>query len=221
MQLSQKARISLEKVITQFQNGDLSPITQVIRIQLAEDAPARYWSLSNKVLALIQSGEFDCRGFSQWEKLGRRVKKGSRAVYILRPVTITTKDKDDEPEQVCIGFTGISVFAASSTEGDTLLEPYCPVEVPELLQVAREFGIDVSYTPVSPEFLGDCTSDGQKIRLGSYSPSVFFHELAHAMHARLCGKLENGQTREQETVAELTAAVLMNLYGYADHTGNA
>ena len=50
---------------------------------------------------------------------------------------------------------------------------------------------------------------------------TFFHELAHAIHARIAGELKGAQTAEQETVAEFTAAVLMDLYGYSDHTGNA
>ena len=42
---------------------------------------------------------------------------------------------------------------------------------------------------------------------------VFFHELAHAAHARVLGKLVNGQDPKQEIVAELSAAVIAQIFG--------
>ena len=62
--------------------------------------------------------------------------------------------------------------------------------------------------------------DGSEITLGTHDPEVFFHELAHAAHARIDG-LRPGQHTDQETIAEFTAAVLMALYGLGDRTGNA
>jgi len=224
MTLSAKAQASINKVIEMFQNGDISAITEVARIRLDPSAPARYWSLSNKVISFIQSGELDCRGFKQWEKLGRKIKKGSHAVYILRPVTIKTlkeEDGEQKEEYSCIGFSSVPVFAASSTEGNTPLQAYQPKNLPQLIEVAKKFKISVEYVPILPDRLGDCTSDGKNIRLGSHSPAVFFHELAHAIHARIEGTLQGNQNVEQETVAEFSAAVLMDLYEYQDHSGNA
>lgn len=224
MKLSAKAQDSINKVIARFENGDLSPITQVARIQLDPSAPARNWSLSNRVISFIQSGELDCRGFKQWEKVGRKIKKGSKAVYILRPITIKTQKEQKEQEKeeyLCIGFSAVPVFAASTTSGDNSIPGYTPVAMPELLETAQNFGIDVEFVPVTSEKLGDCTIDGRKIRLGTHSPAVFFHELAHAIHAHIDGELKGAQTEEQETIAEFTAAVLSDLYGYGDHTGNA
>ena len=80
MKFSQRAEESMRKVLRQFKSGDLSPITKVARIHLEDNAPAKKWSLSNKVLAFAQSGELDCRGFKQWEQAGRTVKKGEKAV---------------------------------------------------------------------------------------------------------------------------------------------
>ena len=224
MRLSDKAQKSLECVIERFKNGDLSAITQVTRISLAEDAPARNWSLSNKVISFIQSGELDCRGFKHWEKLGRKIKKGSQAIYILRPVTIKTLKEENgkqKEEYSCISFSSVPVFSASSTEGNTPLPAYQPKNLPQLMELAKKFKISVEYVPILPDRLGDCTSDGKNIRLGSNSPAVFFHELAHAIHAHIEGKLQGNQNVEQETVAEFSAAVLMDLYVYQDHSGNA
>lgn len=221
MKLSAKAQASINKVIVQFKTGDLSPISKVARIRLDVSAPARNWSLSNKIIAFMQAEELDCRGFVQWQKLGRLVKKGSKAVYIFRPLTITKKNEDEEKETVCIGFSTVPVFPASSTQGETPLPGYSPIELPPLADIAQKLGIYVNYVPVTPDKLGDCKIDGSSIRLGSHDTRVFFHELTHAIHSRIEGGLKGGQQVEQETIAEFTTAVLMDLYGLGDHSGNA
>jgi antirestriction protein ArdC len=224
MKLSAKAQESIKKVIAKFESGDLSPITQVARIQLDPSAPARNWSLSNRVISFIQSQELDCRGFRQWESVGRSIKKGSKAAYIFRPITIKTENEESgetKQEYICIGFSAVPVFPASSTNGESEIPGYKPTTLPNLVNIAQKFGISVEYVPVLPDRLGDCTPDGKKIRVGTHNPAVFFHELAHAIHARIDGELKGSQTEEQETIAEFTAAVLSDFYGYGDTTGNA
>ncbi len=224
MKLSEKAQESITKVITKFQTGDLSPISKVARIRLDPSAPALKWSLSNKVLAFLQAEELDCRGFGQWRDLGRNIKRGCKAVYIVRPLTrIVSKaeEADEKKEVICIGFSTIPVFAASDTEGEMPFEKYQPDEFPPLLDIAKKFNISVDFVPVPPDRLGDSDTDGTKIRIGTKDPSVFFHELTHAIHARVEGKLTGGQQVKQETVAEFTSAVLMDFYGFRDTTGNA
>jgi len=220
MQLSTKAQASINKVIERFKSGDLSPISSVVRIELDPSAPARKWSLSNKILAFTQAEELDCRGFRQWQNMGRQIKKGSSAVYIFRPHTIKSTTKEEE-ENICVGFSPVAVFPASCTSGDEELPGYKPAALPPLAEVAQKFGIAVSYVPVTPDKLGDCKADGGRIRLGSHNPRIFFHELSHAIHARIKGKLTGGQQLDQETIAEFTTAVLMDFYGLEDHTGNA
>ena len=220
--LSPNAQTSLDRVVEKFKRGDLSPIRHVARITLAEDAPAKKWSFSNKILAYVQAEELDCRGYRQWQQVGRTVKKGSKAVYIVRPNTITKKSLDDDTKEVvCVGFSHIPVFPASATEGENKLLGYEPAELPPLIEVAKKLGIQISYIPITADRLGDCHPDGSKIRLGSQDPKVFFHELAHAIHARIEGGLVPGQHEEQETIAEFTTTVLMDLYGLGDTTGNA
>lgn len=221
MNLSPKAQASINKVIEQFKTGDISAISRVARINLDESAPARKWSLSNKIIAFMQAEELDCRGFVQWQNVGRKVKKGSSAVYIFRPHTITKLNDNDEKETICVGFSTVPVFAASSTEGEEINSIYKPAELPPLTEVARKFGIQIDYVPVTPDRLGDCQTDGSKIRLGSHDARIFFHELTHAIHAKIEGGLEGGQQTNQETIAEFTTAVLMDFYGLGDHTGNA
>ena len=224
MKLSKRAATSLNRVINKFKLGDLSDVVSVARMDLAASAPAKKWSFCNKVLAYSQSGDLDCRGFRQWQKVGRKVKKGSRAVYIFCPhlIKLDQKEKDSyEDKAYCTGFSVIPVFASTDTKGDTKLPVYQPKKLPPLYTVAKYLAIDVNYLPVGPDKLGDCNSVGSRIRLGSKDTSVFFHELGHAIHANLTGKLSIQKKVEQEVIAEFTATVLMDLYGIRDHSGNA
>lgn len=220
MKLSDKAQASLDRVIERFKSGDLSPITNIARFEIPENAPCFKWSFSNKVLAYIQSGELDCRGFNQWQDAGRKIKKGTKAAFILRPRTMKLEKEGQEPEVICIGFASIPVFPASGTEGEGTLAAYQPKELPPLYDVAKKLGVEVRYMPVSPDKLGSCKPDGTCITIGTEAPEVFFHELAHAIHAKIDGSLKSGQDTAQETVAEFTSSVLMDLYGLNDTSGN-
>lgn len=223
MRLSDKAQAALNRVVEQFKAGDLSPIVRVARIQRrGEPIPAEKWSLSNRIMAYIQTGDLDCRGYRQWQRVNRYVVKGARAAYILVPLLKTVVDEETgrERQRLC-GFKTTSVFGLSQTDGEDLPEyDYEPAEMPPLMDVARRMGLDVSYQPLPEDRLGDIDKGGTQVRLGTYDVNTFFHELAHAAHARLNGGLKGGQDPQQETVAEFTAAVLMRMYGMGDRSGN-
>jgi len=222
MKLSPKAQASLDKVINKFRQGDLSAITKLARMKIDPQAPVFKWSFSNKILAYVQSEEIDCRGFRQWEAVGRRVKKGSKAIYILRPILINvTTVGEDEEELVCTGYATVPVFPITATEGEETLPAYIPRKLPPLYTVAQKFGISIDYLPLPTNRIGSTDREGKYITLGSHEPSVFFHELAHAIHARIEGGLKGGQHVTQETIAEFTAVVLMDLYNMGDTSGNA
>ena len=217
MNLSPKVKNSLKRVIDKFKLGDLSSITQTVRIHLDPEAPANSWSFSNKVLAYIQAQELDCRGYYQWQMVDRQVRKGSKAIYIISPINIK---KSDDDKYTCIGFHAIPVFPASATEGDKALVKYSPKKLPPLIDIAKQMGIKVKYIPIAFNRYGDCRTNGNEIRLGSHDPKVFFHELAHAIHAKIEGKLKGNQDVDQETIAEFTCCILMDIYGFSDNTGN-
>jgi len=218
--LSEKAQMSLDKVVEQFKTGDLSPICYAVRLQLDPEAPASKWTLSNRVLAYIQTGSLDCRGYHQWQAVGRQVKKGSLSAYILRPRLVKKTNADGEDEQRLIGFAPVAVFSADDTEGDPL-PGYTPIKMPPLADLAAKLGIDIDYQPLPPGVYGSYQPLKDEIRLATHDEATFFHELAHAAHNRVEGELKGGQHEEQETIAEFSATVLMELYGIRDHTGNA
>jgi hypothetical protein len=214
MRLSDRARASLDAVIERFKAGDLSPITEVARITLPDDAPARKWTMSNRVLAYAQTGSLDCRGYRQWQAVGRQVQKGSTSAYIFGPILVD----DEEGGKKLVGFKTIPVFPYHDTQGEGL--DYSPKEPPPLMEVAERLGVDVSYGPMALGVLGSARVDGTAISLGTQDPAVWFHELAHIAHRQVKGELQGGQDPHQEATADLTAAVLMDLYGLGDRTGN-
>ncbi len=218
MKLSEKAQASLQQVITQFQAGDLSPIVTVARIRRHPDdvRPFDTWSFSNRVLAFIQTGSCDCRGYRQWQAAGRQVKKGERAAHILAPrFRKVASEDEDEARQILTGFLSVAVFADHQTEGEPLpVFDYAPAELPPLAEVAAALGIPVTYVPLAPDRLGQYAPHQDAIALGTHDPETFFHELAHAIHYRINPQVQPGRDKAgKETVAEFTATVLMHLYG--------
>ena len=220
MALSKKAQGAIDKVVARFQEGDLSPVVNIARIRMDESAPAGRWSFSNQVLAYAQTGTLECRGYKQWGKAGRTVKKGSRAAYILGPRMVKIEDKETGEDKMLLrGFVGIPVFGLGDTEGEPI-PGYDPCELPPLYDVADRLGLAVTWGPMA-QALGNCDTKGTKLNVGAHDAAVFFHELGHAVHARLSGQLKGGQHEDQEVIAEFVSCVLMHLYGHEDRTGNA
>lgn len=223
MQLSPEARAALDKVVRKFQSGDIAPVVEIALLRARDGIPSDRWALSNRVLAFFQTGTLDCRGFRQWQEAGRYVKASARAAYILAPMTRIVTDPGTGVEHVALlGFRSVAVFPVDVTDGKPLATTgYAPATLPPLADIAQRMGVSVEYLPLPPGRYGDCTVRGDRIRLATHDEAVFFHELAHAAHARLEGRLNGGQHSDQETVAEFTAAVLSELYGVRDHSGNA
>jgi len=224
MKLSDNAQAALDTVVQRFKAGDLSPIVELAAIapDPSNIVPFDKWSFSNQIMAYLQTGTTDCRGFRQWQDAGRQVRKGERAAYILGPITVKKEDpKTGEDVLRCVGFKGIAVFADHQTDGDALPDRnLTPADLPPLYDVAQELGIAVRWAPKMGSAWGSASTDGARVLLSSYDAPVFFHELAHSIHSRIDGRLKGGQHADQETVAELTAAVLSQLYG-VDWSGNA
>jgi len=221
MKLSAKAQAALDTVVEKFQTGDLSDIVYIATLKReGEPVPFDAWTFSNQVLAYVQTGSTDCRGYRQWQATDRQVQKGSHAAFIWAPRVIKDKDTD---EKHLAGFLSVPVFPYHATDGEPLPEhDYQPAQLPPLAEVAQRWGISVSYGP-RPDARGSCANDGSQIQLATHDEKVFFHELAHAAHARIAGRL-NGQRRSatyhrQEVVAEFSAAVLMQMYGLRDSSG--
>ena len=210
---SEKARVCLQRIVELFKEGNIPKALAVATIPPQTGIPSAKWSWSNKILQFLADTS-DARGFRQWQQAGRKVNKGVKAFHILGPKARTVKETDEngqETEKIIVaGFFAIPVFRAEDTDGEPL--PYEPASPPPLADVAEEFGLSVSYQTFANRYYGYYQGESQKIVLASHESKVFFHELAHAAHDRIAGKLKGGQVPSQEIIAELTAATLSNLY---------
>lgn len=224
--LSKKAEARIAAMIERFKTGNISEFVHVAKITLKGTAPATRWTMRNRTLAFLQTGELDCRTYNQWQDVGRQVvKKG--AAYIFGPCKGTREIEDAETGETrrttfVYAFRSIPVFPASYTEGDAITDhENMPIELPPLVDVARALGIDVAFLPLGN--LGEHNRETHEIKIGSNDPAVFFHELAHALHTIVCGHEASGDGPDpyREAVAEFTGAVLMDLYDFGDRTGNA
>jgi hypothetical protein len=222
----EKAKEALNSVLEMFESGNLpAAISRTMIIPPPGfERPCDKWSLGNK-LFMVLSGTTDARGYKQWQKAGRQVKKGAKAFYILAPCTRKinrtvaneeTGEEERTQQTIVTGFRFIPVFNYEDTEGDPLPEfDFSPPELPPLQDVAREFGVDeVIYAPGGGTSYGFyARGQGKKqIVLHTHDVKTWFHELGHAIHGSF-KELKNGQQPDQEIVAEVFAAVLCELHG--------
>lgn len=210
--MNQKVKQALESILQKFKNGDLPEVIAYSKFPIP-NIPAAKWSLLNRMLMFL-AGTSDARGFRQWQRVGRHVKKGGKGFTILAPRFIKKQAEDEKEEKLLlVGFLAVPVFRVEDTEGDPL--DYQLIELPELplTDVAKRWGISVKGIPGNYHFLGYFSQDHKEIALASKEESIFFHELGHAAHQRILGELKKGQDWKQEIVAELTAAVLCKIAG--------
>lgn len=213
-----RTQAAIEKIIDLFKSDKL-PEKVALATFPADDTPSAHWSLRNRLLMLL-GGTNDARGYRQWQSVGRYVKGNETSrIDILSPRIVKKTKKnakgEDEETPICIGFLSVPVFAVEQTAGEPLPESkmVIPSELP-LLTKAREWGITLKAVPENAEFYGQCFVTGDHIDLASPEEKVFFHELAHAAHARVLDRpLKGIQDPHQEVVAELSAAVLGQIVG--------
>ena len=214
----ERADAELEKIVHLFSTTQLPDLCAKALIA-APEKPSSKWSFGNQLLMLL-AGTEDARGYRQWMDVKRYVRKGSKASYILGPVFVKKRTdspdpNDDEEIEVLVGFRAIPVFRLEDTEGAEL-PTYKPRDPPPLLDVAERYGMKVNYLRLSAGIYGLTDYERQVIALATEDWTVFWHELAHAIHRSYEPKTGHGQEPEAETIAQLVAATLARLYGRPD-----
>ncbi len=205
-----------ENLMEMFRTGSMPQSVgfTIIRRQAGDEKPSDKWSIGNQVL-MLGSGTFDARGYKQWQDVGRQVKKGATAIYILAPMTKKVEEETTKEEKIIVfGFKAIPVFKFEETEGRNLpgRPDYTPDQLPPLYEVAAKLGVTVNFAPMTGGKLGFYRSRDKSITLSAEDSTVLYHELAHHMHSRL-KPLKGGQDPLQEIVAEMSAAVLCEIQG--------
>ncbi len=193
-----------------------------IFIHRNDDIPCRRWSWHNQLLVALACTT-DARGIRQWNKAGRKVSKGSKAIYILTPCLKTVKETDTNGQevhrQILFGFWSAPVFAVEDTEGEPLPEHDDTydnwIESLPLIEVAKAWGIHVdAFSHGSGDPLGYyrySRSGNKAVVLGTENLSTWAHELIHAADHRLTDL--KGEKWHKEVVAELGGAVLLECLG--------
>jgi hypothetical protein len=211
-----KAVQTIGQIMQAFENPQSLPKPLAAACIRIKDIPCANWSFRNRFI-LATKGVIDARGINQWGEVGRRVKKGEKAHYILAPCVKKQEGgkADEEDKRIVYGFRAIPVFALEQTDGadlpanQTVGQAFIH-ELP-LLEVAKEWGLEVKAVPSNPRWKGQYVRD-RAIRLAVENAAVWAHELCHAAEDRLIG-LKGGQHWRQEIVAELGGAVLLTMLG--------
>lgn len=170
-------------------------------------------------------------GFHTWRKLGRVVRKGERAIWILAPITMRRRPDDqakdvepDDRERVVVSFKAVPVFDISQTDGDALPEPPCSRltgDDPDgaydrLRAVALELGYVVEEDYLPGETNGDCNFAEHRIRVEVTNDprmqvKTLLHELGHAL-LHIDGTIPRGQAElEAESVAYVVGEEALGL----------
>jgi hypothetical protein len=144
-----KVQEATRAILEAFETGTVPAALANVFLYRGASFPCQKWSWRNRLLA-AGHGHCDARGFRQWQEVGRHVKAGERAVYILVPCFKKKLDEDapsDEADCFLAGFTAAAVFGYSQTDGEPLAEHVAAeahlASLP-LRDVALAWGLDIT-----------------------------------------------------------------------------
>lgn len=210
---------AVDNLMEMYKNGTMPEAIawSIIRRRQGDvGIPSDKWSIGNQVL-MYQQGTMDARGFKQWETVGRHVKKGSKAIYILAPCTIKVKVKEPKPGEeenrvIITGFRPLPVFKLEDTDGEPVpVVDYTPEKLPPLWDAAKNLGISVTYSPMYRPALGSYKIGKDQISLYAEDAAVYFHELAHNVDHRYLHNLLVRDDALAEITAEFSAMTLCQI----------
>ena len=192
---------------------------------LAVAARFHTYSAGNCLLIMMQRPDATrVAGFRAWQKLGRQVKRGERAIRILAPVTYKVEgDDEDEQARRVAGFRVASVFDVSQTDGDPLPDFDFAQRLEgdddgglygRLAALAEREGLEVSRAPelARGETNGYYTGSLIWVRpdvSARMAAKTMAHELGHHFAGHTLGSCREAR----EITAESVAFVTLGHYG--------
>lgn len=120
---SDKAKEAAQEVLEACRNLVLV-IALLARLVSSEQRPgviSDRWSYRNRLIVLLR-GYSEARGYKAWAEVGRRVKKGEKAFWIMAPwlklkeKAETTAVEDDR--KILVGYRAVPAFGLEQTEPD-------------------------------------------------------------------------------------------------------
>lgn len=223
-----KAEDRLEAISTSivdaFRDGTVPSALAKIFIHQDVDVPSQSWSCTNRVIG-IKRGHVYAAGTKQWNAMGRRVKKGERAFYILAPRIVTVKEDEegeplDEESRILVGFRPVAVFGYLQTRGTPL--PGAEKEAAfidglPLIEVARVWNLTVeTFSLADDPTRAGVAVLGSGIGIGVKNLSTWAHELVHQADHRAGNISEDSYSNE--VVATLGASTLLEALGLEDES---
>lgn len=151
------------------------------------------YSLYNQII-LCFAGCSQVAGYRKWKELGRTVKKGQKAVWILAPWFKKIKNekgqKEEEEEkekEILHGFFSVPVFDISQTEGKPIKKGFTTnsdIDFEELRKATEKAGWTVVFKPLEIAKGGYVTRDNGEIILNSNldeleNTGTLIHEWVH------------------------------------------
>lgn len=186
------------------------------------------YSLGNQLLAMMQLPQAEpINTYKGWQSLGRQVKKGSKAIALIMPVTGKGKDTTNEAgETVESGKRVFFVsrnnwFSLSQTEGADYVAPV----IPNFDAGAAVTGLGlsvVSYEHTDGNCQGYAKPAQGQIAISPIAANPLkttIHEMAHCLlHAdqTTMNDSERLDCDVKEVEAELTAYIVMSVLGQTD-----
>lgn len=173
------------------------------------------YSINNTILAWCQYPQVSMlAGFKKWQKLGRKICKGEKAIRILAPLTRKVKDKESgEDIYIVKGFKYINCFDVNQTEGKNL-------DFGHSDKVKGDISFDdikkISPLPVIVEYSGTSNGNVNKERIivapkdnEAAMVATLIHEIAHLKLGHIGSDIDK-ETKEveSETVSFIVCSYL-------------
>jgi len=221
-----KAEQVANSILSAFESGDIPSKLQTVFIRRNDDIPCRYWSWNNQLLTAFKNTN-DARGFRQWQDVGRKVKKGAKAFFILGPckakkIVIDPETGKEKDGFFIYGFKSIPVFRIEDTEifdaekwekhskPDSDNQQF--IQSLPFVDVANKWGLKVeTFNGKNKNYLGFYVR-GQQLAIGTKNLATWAHELVHAADDKNNNLVTGfGQIKSNEIVAEFGGAILLKL----------
>ena len=225
---TKQAKQILHDLIKSFENPQTLQDAVVKTFLEPIDVPQNKYSRTNRILLALQGAD-DARGNAVWRQINRFPLVWSKQVFIMIPKTRKIRNKDckgtkveEEEKTITTGFFFKGLYDVENTYGtgknskvEYVKNP--PKKLPPLSDVAQKWGVKIKYKVDSANTAaaaawGSFNPTKNEIQLGTDNPATFFHELAHKAHEKIDGRLKMEQDPQQETIAQLTAGVLSQMY---------
>lgn len=234
-QRQQELQENYEKLITGVKEAVASPEDFKRYLDFASKFPKR--SVRNQMLIYMQKPDAQMvAGLKTWNKFGRQVNKGSKAIKIVAPITkkekeIDPKTNEEIEKNVIKGYKMVNVFDMNDTNGVPLPQhPIVPesVKQSEFAEKTFQATLDKLREELPIELDGNYADNSE----GYYSPlehkivinanpgkditnqyATLIHEYAHSIFHSETGKYFSNTNKTKELQAESVAYLTAKSFG--------